>query len=56
MHLAHGGAAGLSICIPTRYMHSHASIIHRDDFNNTIRLLVEVIKRLDSNKVNEILQ
>lgn len=33
MHLAHDGALGLSIGIPTRYMHSHTSIIHYDDYN-----------------------
>ena len=55
MHLAHDGAAAISLCIPTRYMHSHTSIVHKDDYYNTIKLLVEVIKRLDDSKVNEIL-
>lgn len=55
MHLAHSGAAALSICIPTRYMHSHTSIIHYEDYLNTIKLLTEVVKRLDDKTVNEIL-
>ena len=41
--------------IPTRYVHSHASIIHNDDYDNTVKLLTEVIKRLDSSSVDKIL-
>lgn len=55
MHLSHSGAASLSICIPTRYMHSHTSIIHYEDYLNTIKLMTEVIKRLDDKTVNDIL-
>lgn len=55
MHLAHNGAAALSICIPTRYMHSHTSIIHYEDYLNTVKLMTEVIRRLDEDTVNKIL-
>ncbi|MBU1094098.1 MAG: M42 family metallopeptidase [Firmicutes bacterium] len=55
MHLAHQGAAGLSICIPTRYLHSHTSIIHFDDYENTIKLVVAIIKKLDRKTVDQIL-
>lgn len=55
MHLAHQGAAGLSICIPTRYLHSHTSIIHFDDYENTIKLVVAIIKKLDRKTVDQII-
>ncbi len=55
MHLAHQGAAGLSICIPTRYLHSHTSIIHYDDYENTVKLLLAIIKKLDRQTVDQIL-
>ena len=55
MHLAHQGAAGLSIGIPTRYMHSHTSMIHYDDYENTIKLVVAVLKKLDRQTVDHIL-
>lgn len=55
MHLAHKGAASLSIGIPTRYMHSHTAIIHYDDYENTVKLMLAVIKKLDQKKVQEIL-
>ncbi len=55
MHLAHQGAAGLSITIPTRYLHSHTSIIHLDDYLNTVRLLKALLRRLDQPTVDRIL-
>lgn len=56
MHLAHQGAASLSIGVPTRYMHSHTSIIHYEDFENTVKLMVAVLKRLNQETVNQILE
>lgn len=55
MHLAHEGAAALSICIPTRYMHSHTSVIHKKDVEYTIELLKLVVEKLDEKTVNQIL-
>ncbi len=55
MHLAHDGALGLSIGVPTRYMHSHTSIIHYDDYENTVKLLVAVLKKLDRKTVDQLL-
>ncbi|VEU80872.1 M42 family metallopeptidase [Haploplasma axanthum] len=55
MHLSHSGAAALSICIPTRYMHSHTSVIHYEDFQNTVKLMTEVLRRLNAETVNKIL-
>lgn len=54
MHLVHNGAPGMALCIPSRYIHSHTSMIHVDDYEACVDLLVEVIKGLDEKKVNEI--
>ncbi|WP_101844569.1 M42 family metallopeptidase [Halobacillus sp. Marseille-P3879] len=54
IHLSHNGVPALSITIATRYIHSHAAMLHRDDFENAVRLIVEVIKGLDDKKVKEI--
>lgn len=54
MHLANSGAPGISLCLPTRYIHSHSSIIHYDDYINTVKLIVEIIKRLDNKMYCEI--
>lgn len=54
IHMTMRGVPALTISIPTRYIHSHAALLHRDDYEQTVRLLVEVIKRLDEEKVKEI--
>ncbi|WP_181349783.1 M42 family metallopeptidase [Thalassobacillus sp. CUG 92003] len=54
IHLSHNGVPALSITVATRYIHSHAAMLHRDDFENAVRLIVEVIKKLDHNAVENI--
>ncbi|GEN31480.1 putative aminopeptidase FrvX [Cerasibacillus quisquiliarum] len=54
IHLTADGVPALSITIATRYIHSHAAILHRDDFENAVKLIVEVIKKLDRETVNKI--
>ncbi|WP_156291415.1 M42 family metallopeptidase [Oceanobacillus salinisoli] len=54
IHLTANGVPSLSITIATRYIHSHAGILHRDDFENAVKLIVEVIKKLDTDTVKEI--
>jgi putative aminopeptidase FrvX len=54
IHLTANGVPSLSITIATRYIHSHAAILHRDDFENAVKLIVEAIKKLDSETVKEI--
>ncbi|MDD3171694.1 MAG: M42 family metallopeptidase [Bacilli bacterium] len=55
IHTANSGCPCLSICVETRYLHSHTSIIHVDDYLNAVKLIVEVIKRLDEEVVNKII-
>ncbi|WP_096202737.1 M42 family metallopeptidase [Bacillus sp. FJAT-45350] len=54
IHLTANGVPALSITIATRYIHTHAAILHRDDFENAVKLIVEVIKKLDKDTVKEI--
>ncbi|WP_010532437.1 M42 family metallopeptidase [Lentibacillus jeotgali] len=54
IHLTADGVPSLSITIATRYIHSHAAILHRDDFENAVKLIVATIKKLDADKVKEI--
>jgi putative aminopeptidase FrvX len=56
MHLHNKGVPSLVVGVATRYIHSHAAILHRDDFDNAVKLLVAVIKRLDQKKLEEIRQ
>lgn len=55
IHVTANGIPALSIGIATRYIHSHAGILHRDDYDNAVKLIVEVIKKLDRETVNKII-
>ncbi|MGI6611634.1 MAG: M42 family metallopeptidase [Limnochordia bacterium] len=55
IHLHGRGVPSVVIGFPTRYIHSAASVIHRDDFENTVRLVVAVIKKLDRTVLKELL-
>jgi len=54
IHLTAQGVPALSITIATRYIHSHAAMLHRDDYENAVKLIAEVIKRLDSETVERL--
>ena len=51
-HLIGIGVPAIVIAIPARYIHSHASILHHDDVENTVKLLVALIKKLDQKTVD----
>ncbi|WP_099352040.1 M42 family metallopeptidase [Fredinandcohnia onubensis] len=54
IHITLEGVPSLAITIATRYIHSHAGILHRDDYENAVKLIAEVIKRLDQEAINKI--
>ncbi|HSI65933.1 MAG TPA: M42 family metallopeptidase [Planococcus sp. (in: firmicutes)] len=54
IHLTANGVPALAIGVATRYIHSHAGILHRDDYENAVKLIVEVIKKLDKDTVARI--
>ncbi|MFC7783034.1 M42 family metallopeptidase [Rossellomorea sp. GCM10028870] len=54
IHLTANGVPALSITIATRYIHSHAAMLHRDDYENAVKLITEVIKKLDKDTVAKI--
>jgi len=47
VHLQGNGIPSAVIGIPARYIHSHAAIIHRDDYEAAKKLLFAVIAKLD---------
>lgn len=54
MHLAHSGVPSIALCLPVRYLHSHTSMIHEDDYDNLVKLLIKLVDALDSKTVQEI--
>ena len=53
IHTHKTGVPTLVMSVPARHIHSHSSIIHRDDYDHALTLLTEVIKRLSAEKVAE---
>ncbi len=51
IHMHRVGVPSLVLGMPTRYIHGHVGVLHRGDFDNTVRLLVAVIRKLDAKKV-----
>jgi putative aminopeptidase FrvX len=51
VQLSRLGVPSIYVGPPVRYIHSHNSVMNRSDYDNTIRLLVEVVKKLDKKTV-----
>jgi len=47
IHIHNHGVPSVVIGIPTRYIHCHNGIIHREDYEAAVRLMVALIKKLD---------
>ena len=54
-HLTGEGVPSIAITIATRYIHTHGAILHRDDYENTVKLITEVVKRLDRETAKNII-
>jgi putative aminopeptidase FrvX len=51
IHLVGSGVPSLALSVPARYIHSHASLIHYDDYEHLVKLVVGILRRLDSKQV-----
>ncbi len=47
IHISNAGCPSLVIGVPTRHIHAHAGLLSLSDTENTVKLLVEVVKKLD---------
>ncbi len=54
IHLHKTGIPTVVLGVPTRHIHSHSAIIRRNDFDNTVKLLLRLIERLDKKMVNSL--
>ena len=52
IHLHKTGVPTVVIGVPARHIHSHSAIMHRDDYDRALTLLIELIKRLDADAVS----
>jgi len=51
LHMYREGRPSIVLGVPTRHIHSHVGIIHRDDLENAVKLVIALIKRLDEKTV-----
>ncbi len=51
IHLHRAGVPTVVLGVPSRHIHSHSSIIHRDDYDQALRLLIAVVDKLDEQTV-----
>jgi putative aminopeptidase FrvX len=51
IHMHNEGVPTVVLGVPTRHIHCHAGILHRDDYDRTLELLVHLIMRLDQSVV-----
>ncbi|MCK4857800.1 MAG: M42 family metallopeptidase [candidate division Zixibacteria bacterium] len=56
IHVSRIGVPTIVIGIPTRYIHSHNSIMSRSDYNASVRLVIELVKKLDKKQVKSFTQ
>jgi len=54
IHLHGTGVPTAVIAVPARHIHSHSSIIHRQDYDQAVKLLVKIVKRLDAETVQQL--
>ncbi|WP_020007549.1 M42 family metallopeptidase [Salinicoccus albus] len=54
-HVSNEGVPSVSIGVPLRYMHSNISVLNREDYNNAVNLVTEIVRSLDDSKVEEII-
>ena len=47
IHIHAEGVPSVVIGVPTRHIHSHVGILHRDDYNRALELIVALVKKLD---------
>jgi endoglucanase len=54
IHLHKTGVPSIVMGVAARHIHSDSSIIHRDDFDNAVKLLVALLNKLDADVVAEL--
>jgi endoglucanase len=48
IHLHGLGVPTVVLAVPARHIHSHSAIIHRDDYDGMVRLIVALVRKLDA--------
>ena len=54
IHLHHSGVPTVVLGVAARHIHSHSSIIHRDDFDHQVALVAALVRKLDATTVGNL--
>ncbi|MGW9856227.1 putative aminopeptidase FrvX [Staphylococcus hominis] len=54
IHIANDGIPTITIGVALRYMHSNVSVLHTDDYENSVRLITEIVRSLNDQTYNQI--
>jgi endoglucanase len=54
MHMSLDGAPSIALCLPVRYLHSHTSIVHKEDYDAMVKLVTLMVEALDQSTVDKI--
>jgi putative aminopeptidase FrvX len=54
IHLHGTGVPTVVVGVPARHIHSHGAIIHRDDYDNAVKLVTAVVQKLDKATVDSL--
>ncbi|MCU1248593.1 MAG: Cellulase [Edaphobacter sp.] len=54
MQTMNGGAPTINLVVPVRYTHSHNGIVNRQDFDQTVELVVAMLVQMDAKTVQEL--
>ncbi|WP_414055144.1 M42 family metallopeptidase [Macrococcus equi] len=53
---SNNGVPAVTIAVPTRYIHSNVSMMHREDYTNAVKLMTAVVEGLDDEVVEKIIK
>lgn len=54
IHVANEGIPTITLGVALRYMHSNVSVIHKDDYDRSVRLVAEIVRSLNDHTYNNI--
>lgn len=54
IHQSRSGVPTIALGAPVRYIHSHNSMMHRTDYDHTVKLVSELVRRLDAKTVRSL--
>lgn len=55
VHLSRAGVPTITLGPPVRYIHSHNAILNRKDYDATVKLVTELVKKLDQKTVSSLI-